>query len=216
MEQFQPKDVLIIEDLEALKVISDPLRAQIIEILIFQPATVKQIADKLGLAPSKLYYHVNMLEKSGFIVIVETRMVANMQEKYYRAAANACQIDESLLTFHTDTGRDTVSTLLNSVLDTTKDDILRSLQARLFALEQGAPEQMRRFMLTRQNALIPESRANEFMARLDSLLKDFSEDKEAKETAESLQNYAFTVAFYPSIYYPNDEQNPPNDEQNPE
>ena len=204
MEQFQPKDVLIIEDLEALKVISDPLRAQIIEILIFQPATVKQIADKLGLAPSKLYYHVNMLEKSGFIVVVETRMVANMQEKYYRAVANSCQIDESLLTFHTDTGRDTVHTMLNSILDTTKDDIMRSLQARLFALDQGAPEHQRRFMLTRQNFLIPESRANDFMSRLGSLMEEFSKDEEAEKTTESSQNYAFTVAFYPSIYYPDD------------
>ncbi|WP_420631615.1 helix-turn-helix domain-containing protein [Candidatus Leptofilum sp.] len=204
MEQFQPKDILIIEELEMLKVISDPLRTQILEILIFQPATVKQLADKLGLAPSKLYYHVNMLEKAGFITVVETRMVANMQEKYYRAVANSFQLDESLLTFHTDTGRDTINTMLNSIMDATKDDILRSLQARLFALDQGAPEQPRRFMLTRHNAVISESRANEFMARLDELLKEFSSEKETAKTAESQQNYAFTVAFYPSIYYPDE------------
>jgi DNA-binding transcriptional ArsR family regulator len=202
MEQFQPKDVHTIEDLESLKILADPLRAQIIEILIFQAATVKQVADKLGLAPSKLYYHVNMLEKAGFIVVVETRMVANMQEKYYRTMANSFELDESLLSFHTDTGRDSVNTLLTSILDTTKDDIFRSLQARLFALDQGTSEGERRFMLTRQNNRIPESRANEFMERLKSLLTEFSTEITDEQTAEPLQNYAFMVALYPSMYYP--------------
>lgn len=206
MEQFQPKDVLVIEDLDALKVIADPLRTQIIEILTHQQATVKQVADKLGLAPSKLYYHVNMLENAGFIVVVETRMVANMQEKYYRTVAHSFELDETLLTFHTDTGRDSVHTILNNVFDTTKDDIQRSLQARLFALDQGDSENQRRFMLTRQTGYISEERADEFMERLQMLLKEFVQDTVDNKTAESAQNYAFTIAFYPSIYYPDDKE----------
>lgn len=205
MEQFQPQDILVIEDLDTLKVIADPLRTQIIEILAFQPATVKQIADKLGLAPSKLYYHVNMLENAGLILVVETRMVANMQEKYYRTVANCFELDESLLTFHTDAGRDSINTVLNNVLDTTKDDIQRSLQARLFALDQG-DSQERRFMLTRQTNHIPEERANEFVEQLQALLKEFTQDTKTEDTAVSRQNYAFTIAFYPSIYYSDDKE----------
>lgn len=201
MDQFQPQEILIINDLESLRVIADPLRTQIIEILIFQPATVKQVADKLGLAPSKLYYHFNTLEQAGFIVMVETRMVANMQEKYYRAIANAFELDQSLLTFHTDAGRDSVHTLLNNILDTTKEDIFRSFQARLLALDKGSTESEKRFMLTRQTNQIPESRAQEFMQKLQEMLVEFSQEKPAEETAESLKYYVFTVAFYPSIYY---------------
>ena len=166
MEQFQPQEILVINDLESLRVIADPLRTQIIEILIFQPATVKQVADKLGLAPSKLYYHFNTLEQAGFIVMVETRMVANMQEKYYRAIANAFELDQSLLTFHTDAGRDSVHTLLNNILDTTKEDIFRSFQARLLALDKGSTEGEKRFMLTRQTNQIPEHRPQEFLQKL--------------------------------------------------
>jgi len=206
MEQFQPKEKLIIEDLDALKVIADPLRTQIIEILTHQPANVKQIADKLGLAPSKLYYHVNMLEKAGFIVVVETRMVANMQEKYYRTVANSFDLDESLLSFHTDAGQDSVHTALNNILDTTRDDILRSLQARLFALDQGSTEKKSRWMLTRQTNYISEDRANEFMERLEALLKEFAQVTDADETAVSTHHYAFNVAFYPSIYYPDEKE----------
>ncbi|MCP4418973.1 MAG: hypothetical protein GY805_20345 [Chloroflexi bacterium] len=67
-------------------------------------------------------------------------------------------------------------------MDTTKDDILRSLQARLFALDQGAPEHQRRFMLTKQNLFISEGFVNEFMSRLHEVLKEFTEDTEEKET----------------------------------
>jgi DNA-binding transcriptional ArsR family regulator len=206
MEQFEPKDILIIEDLNALKVIADPLRTQIIEILTHQAATVKQIADKLGLAPSKLYYHVNMLENAGFIVVVETRMVANMQEKYYRTVANSFDLDESLLSFHTDAGQDSVYTALNNILDTTRDDMLRSLQARLFALDQGSTEKKSHWMLTRQTNYISEDRANEFIERLEALLKEFGQVADADETAVSTQHYAMNVAFYPSIYYPDDKE----------
>lgn len=206
MEQFQPKDVLIIEDLDALKVIADPLRTQIIEILTFKPATVKQVADKLGLTPSKLYYHVNMLENAGFIVVVETRMVANMQEKYYRTVAKSFDLDDSLLSFQTDAGQDSVHTALNNILDTTRDDMLRSLQARLFALDQGNTEKKIRWMLTRQTNYISEDQANEFMERLEALLKEFGQVTDTDETAVSSQNYACTIAFYPSIYYPDDKE----------
>jgi len=158
------------------------------------------------LSPSKLYYHVNMLENAGFIVVVETRMVANMQEKYYRTVANSFELDESLLTFHTDAGRDSINAVLNNVLDTTKDEIQRSLQARLFALDQGDAKKERRIMLHRQTNYVSEEKANEFMERLQELMKEFSQEAEPEDTAVSNQNYALTIAFYPSIYYPNDKE----------
>ena len=35
-----------------------------------QPTTVKAIAADLNMPPSKLYYHVNMMEKHGLIRVV--------------------------------------------------------------------------------------------------------------------------------------------------
>jgi DNA-binding transcriptional ArsR family regulator len=58
-----------------VKTIADPLRNQIFESLILQPPTVRQIAEKLGLSPKRLYYHVRLLETHGLIQVVETRVV---------------------------------------------------------------------------------------------------------------------------------------------
>ena len=61
MEQFQPAPKYLIQDLEALRVIADPLRAQIINLLVTEPQTVRQVAEKLRVTPSKLYYHFSLL-----------------------------------------------------------------------------------------------------------------------------------------------------------
>jgi len=76
MGTIKREGVFIINDLETLKVVADPVRNQILEVLEKKPQNVKEVADKLGLAPSKLYYHFNMLEKVGLIKVVESRQVA--------------------------------------------------------------------------------------------------------------------------------------------
>jgi DNA-binding transcriptional ArsR family regulator len=204
-------DTFIIRDLDTLKVVADPLRAQILEILIQQPATVKQVAEKLGLTPSNLYYHVNQLEKHKLITVTETRMVANMLEKLYRATASNLDVDPELLNFSTDLGKETINTVLTSTIDTTREDILRSLQARYFVLEKGVKEYPRRFILTRVVSRMDESRIEEFQSRLDTLIHDFST---ADDSTLSFDNdhpaYAFTIAFYPTFYFPEPEDRNPS------
>ena len=73
-KDFQPAPVITISDLDTLKVVSDPFRVQILEVLVHEPQTVNQVAEKMGLAPSKLYYHFNMLEKHGLIQVVDTTL----------------------------------------------------------------------------------------------------------------------------------------------
>jgi len=195
-----PKTTFFIRDLETLKVITDPLRNQILEAFLATPQTVKQVAEKLGLAPSKLYYHVNMLEEFGFIQVAETRLVANLVEKVYRASAAGIEIDRSLVSFATDTGKQAINESAISILDTTREDLLRSLQARSYQLNQGAPEHPRPGILCRDTRRIPEARLAEFQERLQQLITDF-QDIETGADAPDAHPYALTVFLYPSYYY---------------
>jgi DNA-binding transcriptional ArsR family regulator len=191
-----------IKDLETLRVIADPLRAQIIELLVHKPLTVKQVAEKLGLAPGKLYYHFNLLEKHELLQVVETRMVSNMVEKLYQASAGDLDVDPGLLQFTTDQGKESIHNLLTSFLDATKEDLTRSMEARAMALEQGADPKPREVIVNRFTSLIPEARHKEFVQRVMQLIEDFSEANESEEgDGESLQAYALTVAFYPSYFF---------------
>lgn len=201
MKEFSPEKTLIIRDLETLRVVADPLRAQILEVLNLEPLTVKQVAEKLGLATSKLYYHINLMEKHGLIKVVDTRIVSGIIEKHYRAAAADLDIDPSLLSFSTDEGKENINTLMTATIDATREDILRSLQARIFDLEQGAAEYPRRVVITRQLSRLPEKRADEFHGRLRALMQEFEQAEKDAPADEALHPYALTIAFYPSFYF---------------
>lgn len=193
----------MVRDLDTLRVIADALRAQIIEALILEPLTVKQIAEKLGLAPGKLYYHVNLLEKHGLVRVVETRVVSGIIEKRYRAAASSVEIDDRLLSFAGERAQDDLGGLVAVALDATREDIQRSLQARALALEQGAPEQPRRVVITREVSRLSEPNADAFRDRLLALIHEFAaaEETGGEGAAGPPQTYALTVAFYPSFYF---------------
>ncbi len=195
----QEKKRFHIGDLETLRAIADPLRVQIMELLEGQSLTVKQVAEKLGLAPSKLYYHFGALEKLNMIEVAETRMVANMLEKTYRSAADILDVDPALFKFNKDGDNEPINILLSSTIDATREDLLRSMQARQFQLDQGADETPRRVIVNRVVSSVSEKRIEEFQERLLKLIQEFEAEDKTSKLAD--QPYALTVAFYPSFYF---------------
>ncbi|MEM7335147.1 MAG: winged helix-turn-helix domain-containing protein [Chloroflexota bacterium] len=205
MDDFKPEETFLIEDIETLRVVADPTRIQIMEVLTIQAYTVKQVADKLGLAASKLYYHMNTLQKHGLVTLVGTKMVANLQEKYYRASANQFQVAEPLLKLVPDGVLDPITSIIVSTLDTTKEDVLRSLQASNFVLEGAEDRERQQAMVTRHMVHLRKDQANTFIERLQALLQEFGAlDVENSKDPEA-NPWAFTIAFYPSIYFPEEE-----------
>jgi DNA-binding transcriptional ArsR family regulator len=200
MEEFKPALVLMVKDLETLKILADPLRNQILEILAPEKLTVNQIAEKLGLAPSKLYYHINLLEKYGLIQEVDSIVKANIIEKIYWITAYECKMDENLCNFSTPVGQQSIITTMLTPIDTTREDIRRSLEARASALEQGAEEHPRQVVIYREVRNMSDQTADGFAERLKEVLEDF-EKYEADEEDEDTHSRALTVAFYPSFYY---------------
>lgn len=201
MEEFKPIEKFIIRDLEALKVVADPLRVQLLETLSLEPLTVKELADRLGLAASKLYYHIKLLEEHSLIQVVATRIVSGIIEKQYRATAEKLEVDEELLAFRTDSGKENITSLVTVALDAARQDMLRSLEARHLALEQGATENPRRMTFIRDVCAISEARAEEFHQRLQELLQAFKTAGDTTDAGEKTQRYAMMLALYPTFYF---------------
>lgn len=191
-----------ITDLEALRTIADPMRLRIYEQLVVEPQTVKDVAAKLGLSPSRLYYHFKLLEEHGLIEVRDRHIVGNLVEKVYCAVASSLDIHHDLLSSRSRTGKENISSLAVSTLDATREDLLRSLEVRGAALEAGAPEHPRRIMVTRHLQCIPESRTEEFVVRLQQLYDDFDEAALGDDCErEDAHMYALTTAFYPHFDY---------------
>src|SRR5512145_3269846 len=94
---WKPITEYTVNDLETLKVLADPLRIHIIELVTHEPRTVKQVAADLTLPPTKLYYHFKLLEERGLIQVVDTRIVSGIVEKQYQATALSYHVNKTLL-----------------------------------------------------------------------------------------------------------------------
>ncbi len=83
----EPDDVLVVNDLAALRSLTDPLRTRLIPQLRAGSATARELAEALKVPIKKLYYHLGLLERHGLIRVVQTRVVSGIIEKRYRATA---------------------------------------------------------------------------------------------------------------------------------
>ena len=193
-QPFTPLPTLILSDLDVVRALTDPLRLRIIEALIKEPRSVKNIAKEIGVGTTKLYYHIGQLEERGLIRVVDSRVVSGIIEKIYRAAALSYQIDRSLLSFFGDDAHSTdLEALLTMVFDATKEDVRRGVQAGTLPL--NTPDRIPS-LITRGNSSLSPERAREFMTRLRALLQEFSVDAPAQPDDTT---YTLTIAFYPSV-----------------
>jgi len=143
-EDYQPAQELVIKDLETLKVMSDPLRMQILELVLDDALTTKQIARALELPASRLYYHINLLEEHGLLRVAATRLVSGIVEKHYRAVAQFITVDPGLFRSLTPEASEAFDAALAGFFDNAKADAVRSLQAGLFGLKPTDAEGTKR------------------------------------------------------------------------
>jgi DNA-binding transcriptional ArsR family regulator len=187
-EPFVPAESMKITSLETLKILADPFRIQILESLA-GPQTVKTVAQQLGVTPTKLYYHINMLEQHGLIRVVSTRIVSGILEKSYQITANSFEASPSL-TAPNATLEDALG-FMTSVLDAGKLEMRRAYNSGQFEMPASVSEAKQAMLLTRTILSLTETRAKKFRERMSKLLGEFS-DGQTTET----QDFSLTIAFH--------------------
>ena len=190
---FTPADEYLISDLETLKVLSDPLRMRVLEAMQDKPVTVKVMAQRLDTSPKKLYYHVNLLEQHGLVVVVDTQVVSGIIEKWYQVAACSFAVDRNLLTV-IDDPRGPMNDLLTSIFDATREDILRAARQHLIKSSHEDPKR-RTLYLTHSVLKLLSDERDEFSDRLQALIEEFTTSDQNDDLQRS--NYGITIAFYP-------------------
>lgn len=94
---FPEKATHRLTTLEQMKVLADPRRIRILELLC-EERTTKQVAEILGEPPTRLYHHVAALERVGLVRLARTRPSRGAVEKYYVAVARTFAADPGLFT----------------------------------------------------------------------------------------------------------------------
>ncbi len=78
--------------LTAMRALAHPLRLRLVELFAEGPRTTKQVAEELGLPPTRLYHHVHALEAAGLLRLRERRKKRGTEEKYYEATPERMEI----------------------------------------------------------------------------------------------------------------------------
>src|ERR1700694_4433705 len=78
---------------EQFKAISEPVRSRILGIIQNQPATAKQISDRLGATPGAIGHHLHVLEEAGLAQIVARRLMRGIVANYYTRTARIFKYD---------------------------------------------------------------------------------------------------------------------------
>ena len=114
----EQKDIFRIDNIKLLKVISDPIRKQIIDVLYDEPLTASEIADEISFPKDKIYYHIKKLQSSGILIIAESEKVKGITQNKFINVAKKFEIDEFInINFYNN--NNTAIFLINNV-----DDIL--------------------------------------------------------------------------------------------
>src|SRR5690348_9846704 len=124
------EDLYIIRDLQQVKALSDPIKLKILEAICLEPKTTKQVAEVLEeKQPTKLYHHVEALERVGLIKLVKTKANRGTVERYYQSVANRFQVDKSLFDISQneevegEERIDPLESIFNGALKTTMEEI---------------------------------------------------------------------------------------------
>jgi DNA-binding transcriptional ArsR family regulator len=196
-EEFTQSEEFVIQDLDTLKVVADPLRLEVIELIFDHAHTVKQIANKLSIPPSKLYYHMNLLEKHGLISIARTRVVSGIVEKSYQASARNIRVMKGLLTpqrpqQERDEG---VALIVDAILTDARQDIKQNTASGLIDLTEA--DNPRSLRISRTTTRFTAQQAKAFHQRLSGLIEEFQQAK-ADPANTNEQTDALVFAFYPT------------------
>ncbi|MFE9818489.1 helix-turn-helix domain-containing protein [Streptomyces sp. NBC_00236] len=89
MPTDDPSETFHVTTDEQLRAVSNLTRHRIMAVLRFEPATITQIAARVGLAKGSSSYHVRLLERAGLVKVVRTRKVRGVTERYYAMAAQS-------------------------------------------------------------------------------------------------------------------------------
>lgn len=83
------KEVHILNTLEEINIVSDPIRLKILMTLGATPKTAQDLSDALGVSRSKIHYHLKILEQNGIIEVVDTELINGITQKYFLPVAKA-------------------------------------------------------------------------------------------------------------------------------
>ena len=177
-----------------IKALASPLRRSILESMIAAPITTKQVAMQLGEKPTKLYHHVDVLEKAGLIGLVRTQRKRGTTEKYFRAVARRFVVDRAAIEVVSEVGDEEgqLDRKIATSLESTLLEIRDSLAGGLIGADADADAEASVFV--RSHLRASPQQISQLIRRLQEWI---GECQTSHDRSAGLE-YGVTLAFYPT------------------
>lgn len=186
------RDASTVKTLEQIKVMAHPLRMRLLEAFSHKPITTKQVAALLAEPPTKLYHHVDALERVGLIKLVRTSKKRGTVEKYYQTVARTFAVDRRL--FALEHQARAVQSGMQEVIIGIFEDTLSEIRQNLTARLDKPKSDEKRIIVSHSRIRVTQRDIAGLNKQFKALLKKFDTKKETPGSTE----YGFTLALYPA------------------
>lgn len=179
------KETYKIKDPEQVRLLTDPLKLQLIRAFAENAKTTKQVAVELGESVTKLYRHVDALHDAGLLVIAEKKQKRGTIERTFRAVAQRFEVDQSL--FGDEMGEETSSAFR---------DMLRVVEAEIFdAMANPDDDKDKKPIIMRMR----RKASPEQIAEMRKALTEWCElaEKDSDCGDGDAEEFGALIAFYP-------------------
>jgi DNA-binding transcriptional ArsR family regulator len=186
------QEAFTLENLDQIKVLADPLRIRILEAFC-QERTTKQVAQLLGEKPTKLYHHVDTLERVGLIALSRTRQNRGTLEKYYLAVARTFRADSRAFQPKGKGGSEKSAMLrqmMSTIFETTSSELAALIDRGDDAMKGIEEEGLVSFLEIRGSKAL----LNEIRSKLQAVVAEVTAESD-DDTVEG--RYRLTLAYYP-------------------
>lgn len=173
------KDVLKINDLEQVRLLSDPLKLDIVQAMAEGECTAADVAGRLSEPVTKLYRHIDALLHAGLIEVVREQKKRGTIERHFRAAARRFEVEQSLFS------GDTEGSEIRSALRAAEDEIVAAVRG-------GADDNL---ILTRIRLKGSAGRIARLQTELAEWLERVQVDDDSDE-GDDLVEAGALIAFY--------------------
>ncbi len=183
-----PEEVLI-SDPSQFEALSSGIRMRILG-ACHTPRSVREVAEHLEMPVTRLYYHVNLLEDSGFLEVVHTRKSGARLEKIYRATGGRITPGPDLLKNIDDPGA-AARAVTAIVLEPARAETEHALERRFSGEEQ-------KMNFGRTISRLSPSQLEQVTSRLEEVIEAFVDDPDPGD--EAGREYTFTYTLVPATH----------------
>jgi hypothetical protein len=197
------QEAYTLTDLDQIKVLADPLRIRVLEAFC-QERTTKQVADLLGEKATKLYHHVDALERVGLIAMSRTRQNRGTVEKYFLAVARTFRADSRVFQPKEKEGGSEKSEALRQMMSTIFDTTAAELTALIDRGEGATNAIEEEGIVSFLEIRASKAQLNAIRAKLQAAVAEAN----AESDDDIVQGcYRLTLAYYP-LDWPQDGPRP--------